>query len=186
MNGLLPTQFEERIGEPSTRSEAWEPFWEAIVQARKTRRDDLVAIDEEAYAEPLVTALFLFRKNQPKYRQLVLSAQRSIDHRRIPRLRDALLSPRLGSVVLLQRDQIPTFVAGINDHKVFVQDWRGAGGILVRIVAAERAPLFPAVMAERENTGRAEQNIDTRFVNRRGTGCVSCLRSSPGRERVLF
>ena len=74
MNGLLPTQFAERIEEPRTRQDPPKRFWKAIVEARKLRRRDLVAVDEEAYAEPLVTALFLYRRDQPKHRQLVLSA----------------------------------------------------------------------------------------------------------------
>lgn len=74
MNGLLPGQFADKIGEPLTRSEPPKRFWKAIVQARKHRRNDLVAIDEEAYAEPLLTALFLYRRDPPKHRQLVLSA----------------------------------------------------------------------------------------------------------------
>ena len=74
MNGLLPGQFADKIGEPRTRSEPPKRFWKAIVQARKRRRKDLVAIDEEAYAEPLLTALFLYRRDPPKHRPLVLSA----------------------------------------------------------------------------------------------------------------
>jgi hypothetical protein len=74
MNGLLPTQFAERIEEPRTRQDPPKRLWKAIVEARKLRRRDLVAIDEEAYAEPLVTALFLYRRDKSKHRQLVLSA----------------------------------------------------------------------------------------------------------------
>jgi len=74
MNGLLPGQFAQTIGEPRTRGESPQRFWKAIVEARGRRRDDLVAIDEEAYAEPLRTALFLYRRDPPKHRPLVLSA----------------------------------------------------------------------------------------------------------------
>ena len=83
-----------------------------------------------------------------RHRQFVFAICGLVNDGSVPSLSNAFLLPSLGSVRFVQRDQGSTFIAGVNDHKIFVHNRRRPSGVVFDVVSAKRLPLLLPVMTE--------------------------------------
>ena len=83
---LLPSDFVQAIDTPQSRDDRPEDLRASISKALQQQHPELLQLHAEAYAIPLDTALFLYRRDPKPSRQFVLSALGDLETTGLPAL----------------------------------------------------------------------------------------------------